>query len=250
MPERESEPSAPTTVPPYSRDGHPPLDPDAKTGAHQPQRSWQRWPVMIATVLFVAIQAGPWILGTVGRWLVVEDEIGQADAIFVHDGDFPFREMEAAELYSQGLAPEVWIARVRPTDRSRALERLGVRMPGSEYWRGQVLQRLGVPASAIRLLDEPVRNTRDEIETVRNEMGRLDRLGVILVTSKAHSRRVGTLWRQANDSTLEGAVRWSRSDPFDPDRWWTNTTDGEAVVNELVGLLDAWVGAGWRPERD
>ncbi len=250
MPDRGPDPSATTDAPPYSPDGHPPLDPDATTGAGSPRRSWRRWPVAIATVLFLLVQVGPWLLGAIGGWLVVEDEMGQADAIFVHAGGIPFRSIEAAELYSQGHAPEIWMAPLRPNDRSRALERLGVRMPASHYWRGQVLQRLGVPASAIRLLDEPVMNTRDEIDTVRTAMQRLDRTSIILVTSKAHSRRVRMLWNRADDSTIEARVRWSRADPFEPDRWWTNTTDGQSVVKELIGILDVWIGAGWRPERD
>ena len=36
----------------------------------------------------------------------------------------------------------------------------------------------------------------------------------------------------------------------DPDAWWTNTEDGQAVLHELVGLVDVWLGIGLRPERE
>jgi len=248
--DRPSE-STGTIVPPtYSTDGHPPLEPGTRTGDNRSVRSWRRWPLVIATVLFVLVQLGPWLLGSLGLWLVVEDEVGDADVIFVHSGGIPFRAMEAAELYRSGHAPEVWIASLRPSDRSRALERLGVRMPGPRYWQYQVLQRLGIPSDAIRVLEEQVMNTSDEIDAVRSEMRRLDRSSVILVTSKVHSRRVHTLWNQADDPSIVGTVRWSRADPFDPAQWWTNTTDGEDVIRELAGLVNAWTGAGWRPERE
>ena len=248
--DRRPESSATAIPTPYSTDGHPPLDPEAHTGENRPAQSWQRWLMLIATVLFVLFQAGPWLLGSLGGWLVVEDEIGQADVIFVHGGDVPYRAMEAAELYGQGRAPEVWIVSLFPTKRSRTLERIGVSIPGAHYWQRQVLQRLGVPAGAIRLLGAPVLNTRDEIHALRSEMQLQGRTSVILVTLKAHSRRVGLLWNEADDASIEVAVRWARADPFDPDRWWTNTDDGQKVVHELAGILDLWVGSGWRPERD
>jgi len=246
----QPEPSETTASPRYSRDGHPPVDPESGSGASRPAQSWRRWPVLIATVLFVLVQAGPWVLGSVGAWLVVEDEIGQADVIFVHSGGIPFRSVEAADLYGRGHAPEVWIVSVRPNDRSRALESIGLSVPASHYWQRQVLQRLGVPAGAIRLLEGQVSNTRDEIHAVRSEMQMRGRESVILVTSKAHSRRVRMLWNKADDTSIEGAVRWSSADPFEPGRWWTNTEDGQAVLHELAGIVDLWVGAGWRPERE
>ncbi len=247
--DRQPESSARAAPPPYSTDGHPSLDPRARTVESRPTQSWRRWPLLIATVLFVLFQAGPWLLGSLGAWLVVEDEIGQTDVIFVHSSDVPYRAMEAAELYGQGRAPEVWIAALVPSERSRALERIGMSFLGSHYWERQILQRLGVPAGAIRVMDTPVLNTLDEIDALRAEMLQLGRTSVILVTSRAHSRRVRLLWSKADDASIEGAVRWARADPFDPDRWWTNTDDGKEVVHELLGILDMWVGTGLRPKR-
>lgn len=240
----------PTEPPPVSRDGHPPLEPGPGNERSPPAQGWRRWPLLIATTLFVLVQAGPWLLGSIGAWLVVEDEIAPADVIFVHAGELPFRSMEAAELYRDGYAPEVWISSIRPNDRSRALESIGLVLPGSHYWERQVLERLGVPARAIRLVDEQVLNTRDEIQAVRSEMQQHGHESVILVTSKAHSRRVRLLWSETDDGSMEGAVRWSHADPFEPSRWWTNTEDGQKVLHELAGIVDVWVGGGWRPERE
>ena len=248
--ERQSESSETTAPLPYSAEHRPSLDPRASTSGDRQGQRWRRWPLLIATALFVLVQIGPWSLSSLGLWLVVEDEIEQADVIFVHAGGIPFRAIEAAELYQLGHAPKIWIASLCLNDQSRALEHLGLRRPGLHYWEREILQRLGVPGSAIRVLGEQVKNTRDEIRVVRDDMRRLGLSSVILVTSKVHSRRVRTLWNQADDTSIEGIVRWARADPFDPVRWWTNTTDGQSVVHELAGMLDAWTGAGWRPERE
>src|SRR2546425_12792523 len=45
----------------------------------------------------------------IGRWLVVEDPLVKARAIAVLSGRMPLRAIEAAKLYRQGYAPEVWL---------------------------------------------------------------------------------------------------------------------------------------------
>ena len=70
------------------------------------------------------------------------------------------------------------------------------------------------------------------------------------MTSKQHSRRVRILWSRHADEALEAVVRYADSDPFDPERWWRNTEDGQRVVHEVFGILNAWVGSPLRPERE
>jgi len=45
----------------------------------------------------------------VGRWLVVEDPLAKAKAIVLLSGGMPLRAIEAAKLYREGYAPEVWL---------------------------------------------------------------------------------------------------------------------------------------------
>src|SRR5262250_127408 len=48
---------------------------------------------------------------TVGRWLVVEDPLQRADAIVVLSGRMPQRALEAARLYREGYATQIWLTR-------------------------------------------------------------------------------------------------------------------------------------------
>jgi uncharacterized SAM-binding protein YcdF (DUF218 family) len=202
---------------------------------------------LVAAAVLVAV--APALLRGLGSWLVVGDELVEADAIFVHAGHLPVRVLEAADLFLEGMAREVWLADTVPTEERAALEEVGVAVPTEWHWNREVLLARGVPAEAIRLLPALVANTRDEVGLVAEEMERSAGRRVILVTSRQHSRRVSTLWRRTAPSGLEAIVRPSRHDPFDPERWWTNTDDGEAVLHELLGIVDAWVGLGLRPER-
>lgn len=203
---------------------------------------------LLAALLVLLV--GPPVLRAVGRWLVVEEPVGAADVLFVHGGHLPFRAMEAARLHGQGLAPEVWLAAIAPTPEEEALAGLGIEVPQGWHWNRQVLERLGVPAGAIRLLPEPVLSTADEVALVARELRRRGGRRVLLVTSKQHSRRVRVLWNRLAPAGLTAIVRPAADDPFDGDGWWRNTVDAQAVVHELAGILNAWIGSPLRPERE
>ncbi len=206
--------------------------------------------VWILLTLVILALGLPLALRGIGQWLVIQDPLADADAIFVHGGHVPFRAMEAAEIYRQGRSPEVWMAPTAPTPEEEALARLGIEAPQGWFYSRQVLERLAVPAEAIRLMDRRVLTTVDEIEAVADELRKQGGRRVILVTSKQHSRRVRILWNRGSGGNLEAVVRYSAADPFDPDRWWTNSEDGQNVLHELFGILNAWIGSPLRPERD
>jgi len=188
-------------------------------------------------------------IGGVGHWLVVSDPLGNAQAIVVLSGDVPFRAIEAASIYRNGRALEVWITRgIRPS-REAALAKLGIQFVRGETYNKQVLQKLGVPADAIRLLNKGVRNTEEEVQLIAHELKRAGGERVILVTSKPHTRRVKTIWHALVGDSAEAIVRHAKEDPFDPRRWWRNTKDALAVSREVFGMMNVWAGFPLRPER-
>ena len=60
----------------------------------------------------------------IGRSLMVADPLEPAKAIVVLSGRVPFRAMEAASIYRDGLAPEVWLTKEVRTAEELALDRL------------------------------------------------------------------------------------------------------------------------------
>src|SRR2546422_4801029 len=73
----------------------------------------RRWSVLVVVLLVgsLSLAFGPRAASAVAGWLVVEDPLVSARAIVVLNGGFPFRAMEAASLYQQGWAPQVWLTR-------------------------------------------------------------------------------------------------------------------------------------------
>ena len=229
---------------------------DATLGANpSPERSRmrllgsRRGVGLAAVAALLLLLTAPSCLGAIGHWLVVSDELAPAEAIFVHAGRVPFRAIEAARIYNDGFAPEVWLADIAPTMESAALARLGIERHESWFYNKKVLEAMGVPSEASRRLDQPVLNTYDEIQSVVGELQRLGARRVILVTSMQHTRRVRAVWRALADDQVSAIVRPTRRDSFDPDGWWRNTTDIKAVFVELVGLVNVGLGFPLRPEQ-
>src|SRR5260370_27425580 len=73
----------------------------------------------------------------VGRWLVVEDPLEKARAIAVLSGRMPLRAIEAAKLYRQGYAPEVWLT--HSSQPGESLKPMGISFAGEEYFNSSAL---------------------------------------------------------------------------------------------------------------
>ena len=189
------------------------------------------WPsrlfyVAIAVALAVT---GLWgararLLGAAGEFLVVEDRLQPAVAIFVLDGGQPFRKQDAANLYAQGWAPRIVLTR-GPAGANRV----------------QILEQLGVPAAAIDVVDQQPSGTLEELELLRGAIGKTDS-PVVLVTSPYHTRRTKLDWSRVTNGEVEGIVRPARQEVFDTQGWWRDPQTRLRVWHEYLGLAATLVG--------
>jgi uncharacterized SAM-binding protein YcdF (DUF218 family) len=181
----------------------------------------------------------------VGRWLVVEDPLTKSRAIAVLSGRMPLRAKEAAKLYREGYAPEIWLT--HSAEPGETLAAMGIVFAGEDYYNVRILIHEGVPPGAIHVLDPPIVNTADEIRVIAAALTKEKDRTVIVVTTKAHTRRVRLLWRRLASGRGRAIVRAASDDPFAPRHWWRNTGDALDVVREVLGLLNAWVGLPLHP---
>lgn len=194
---------------------------------------------LLIVTLVMIVSLGLLFLG-VGRWLIVEDPLDKAQAIVVLSGRIPMRAQEAARLYNAGFAPQIWLTRAN--EPAASLQEMHIAYIGEDFFNSRVLMQEGVPSNAIRVLEPSIDNTADEIRAIADTMGREKDGSVIIVTSKAHTRRVRTLWRELSGGRGRAIVRAAPSDPFSPDHWWRSTRSSLEVVREVLGLLNAWAG--------
>jgi uncharacterized SAM-binding protein YcdF (DUF218 family) len=200
---------------------------------------------LLATVALLVALAAAGVM-ELGRWLVVSDPLEPARAIVVLSGEVPYRAEEAAKIYKQGLAREVWMTFELPNSEAT---RLGIDYPDREFYNEQALKKLGVPGTAIRFLPKRAANTEEEELGIIRELKRVGGDRVILVTSKYHTRRVKVIWRHLSGDSPRAIVRPATDEPYNPSRWWGNSDDVKAVGHEFFGLLNAWAGFPLQPAR-
>jgi uncharacterized SAM-binding protein YcdF (DUF218 family) len=181
----------------------------------------------------------------VGRWLVVEDPLEKANAIVVLSGRMPMRAIEAARLYREGYAPQIWLT--RPEEPATSLRSMNIFDAGEDFFNSRVLIHEGVPPGAIAWLEPQINNTADEMRAISQELTHANESVVIIVTTKAHTRRVRALWRKLSGGRGRAIIRATPEDPFDPVHWWRTSSDALEVLREILGLVNAWAGFPLHP---
>jgi uncharacterized SAM-binding protein YcdF (DUF218 family) len=207
----------------------------------------RRWLILGGIFIVIAGAAAALFL-TVGRWLVVEDPLVHADVIVVLSGRIPERAVEAARIYKAGYAEQVWIS--PPVSPVKELKAMNISYLGEDFYNEKILIARGVPADAIRVLERPDVNTEAEVRQIAEDLHNWEFHSVIIVTSKAHTRRVRTIWRKLNGAEPSMIVRYASDDTYDGARWWRHTKDAMDVVRETLGLLNAWAGFPLRPSQN
>lgn len=214
--------------------------------AHRIHRGLTVVAIVSLTLIFLLLfAAGVLLVGIrlVGRWLITEDPLEAACCIVVLGGHPPVRAMEAAAIYHQGWAPEIWMTQFPELAEEATLRSFGIETTPEFVITSRVLEKLDVPKNAIILLDESSIDTREELQNVHRALSERHPSGpVILVTSRYHSRRVRVIWKNVAGSSRRAVIRTAANDSFPRDKWFLNTTDLSMVAHEFFGILNLWVG--------
>jgi uncharacterized SAM-binding protein YcdF (DUF218 family) len=205
----------------------------------------RRW-IAALCVCLVLLGACLGIFLYLGRWLVVQDPLSPAHAIVVLSGSLPDRATEAARLYAQSVAAQVWVS--QPVGPAVELEKMHIPYVGEAFYNQRVLMAMGVPPDAIRVFEDPIANTEEEVDEIARDCRRDGAHKVIIVTSKPHTRRVRIIWRRRIGDDPQLIVRYTNDDSFDPAHWWRRTPDVLDVIRESLGIVNAWIGFPVRPE--
>lgn len=198
----------------------------------------RRW--LLVLVALLALAGGLWmvrnrILAAAGALLVDSDPAQRVDLILLLNGDLDTRPAAAAQLWKQGLAPRIAIAR---SESSRAVQ-MGL-VPNVTDLALEMLQREGVPREAIDEVPFPggVTSTRDEAMAVRAWLREHPARSMLIVTNAIHTRRARWIF----DRELRGAgiriLFWAVPDRrYRVERWWDNEHGFLGVYNEYLKLV-------------
>jgi uncharacterized SAM-binding protein YcdF (DUF218 family) len=201
--------------------------------------------VALAGLIFFGILTGK-LFNCLGSFVIAENKPERSDVIVVlHTGvEYYPRLIEAADLFSKGLADTIIINGNRKTDVLRELERKGFEPCCS--WDEDfisILSLLGVPRNkVISVSAEDVYETVGEAEVVGAQVIQKGYKSMILVTSKYHTKRAGHIWSEMYEGKLSVCSVGARTDPFDASRWWK---DGRQI-RWLMAEYGAWIYYYWK----
>lgn len=189
------------------------------------------------------IALGAIVLFGTGHVLSSEDQLQNADAIYVLGGSWVERGLEATDLLREGRAPHIVISNAGFDNGLRELERRGVQVtrPGDAF-AALMTRQLGVPADAVEVLPDDLDNTAQEADAMRGPVATHGWKRLIVITDRASTRRAGFAMRRALGSGVEVIMRAPRLDPFSPGHWWRRRADVRAVIYETPKLLAYWLG--------
>lgn len=184
------------------------------------------------------VLAGAAACPSAGHYLILDEPPIKADAIVVLAGARVERWLEAVDLYREGFAPVVALSPGIVEPAEERLRSMGVHYPTDIELARDTMAQLGVPPTAITMLPGPVDNTADEAEAARDVALARGWTGLVVVTSKYHSRRTRFAFERALRGTgIAVRVVASRHDVVQADRWWTSRADLRYVISELQKLL-------------
>lgn len=162
----------------------------------------------------------PLLVG-MGRWLVVETPVREADLVVALGGDRA-RQEEAVRLLQQGLGR--WVLFV-----------------GSDV-RPRDYHCLGVPADRAVPSPGPAYTTYEEAVATRKVAEERGVKSILVMTSPYHLRRARLTFERVFRGTGVRVGVVSALDPaFAPERWWRSHIGRKVVLVEYLGLVYYWL---------
>lgn len=195
--------------------------------------------IVLASLLIIGAVA----LSKLGAFLVVSDPLQKADAIIVLGGTMYERPLEAIDLYKAGMAPRICLFREIADYGERELIARGVPFLRAVDVQIDAMEKLGVPRSVITILDE-ADSTADEASHVHDLVTKDHMSGVIIVTSKQHTRRARLVMRRRLAETgVTVMVHPTSYDRADVQHWWRERATLRFTLFESQRLIAYWIGA-------
>ncbi len=173
---------------------------------------------MFAVLAFITWLAPGITLGPLGKWMIDEDPLVKAEAIFVPGGEPSERAKEAAKIFHSGFAPRIFTTGgIVPSE----IKAVGLNLPAAVITK-QALLRHKVPLFKIKPIKEGT-STYEEFQTIYRICQEKNYHSVIVVSSKFHTKRIQLIkehFREKNPYPLQIIVRGAPAEGYKEKKWW------------------------------
>jgi uncharacterized SAM-binding protein YcdF (DUF218 family) len=196
--------------------------------------------IALLVLAMIAWSARRPILGGIGALIVNEDPLAPTDVIVVSSSLARATAFEAALVFKANTSARIvmteW-AHDPLVDRTREL---GIPYLDATAINRLILERSGVPASAITVLPDRVDGTSAEISAIAAFIGRAHPSSLLVITARSHTAR--TKWLlERKLPTMRVSVRGSRFDRFRADTWWHERDQTRETVTEYLRMANSLV---------
>ncbi|NIU87989.1 MAG: hypothetical protein GWN56_12155 [Nitrosopumilaceae archaeon] len=172
-----------------------------------------------------------------GSFLVVENKLEKADAVFVFGGSVPKRIIEAAGIYKQGYAPIIIISRHPKPEGYKFLKEKGISFPEGHDINKSVALGLGIAEKNIIITKRRAASTFEELVLLNKLCLEKKYKKIILVSSKYHTKRISKIFSDISKGKVKGIIRYARYDSYDPKNWWKDRSSLRQTIFEYQKLL-------------
>jgi uncharacterized SAM-binding protein YcdF (DUF218 family) len=176
----------------------------------------------------------------VGRAVVAEDPVARADLVVLSNADVRSAAFEAAALYRAGNAARIGLLPWERDPLDERIRSMGVTYPTYTELAAQIMQREGVPSTALVVLPAAVDGTGAEARAVAAYVHDAGIASVTYVTARSHTARARRLLRREIGPDVHVSVRAARDDPFRADGWWCRRATARELALEYVRWAVEW----------
>lgn len=193
-----------------------------------------------AVVLILAAIAGAAAFRHLGIWLNNPDAPAEADAIIVLSGAYE-RALHAADLFSSGFAPILYVSVPVREPVAADLEALGIDLPRQEEVMERILQAKGVPRDRVRRLGAGSLSTADEAIAARRQFT-TPGARLLIVTTAYHVRRARMIFADAFAGRNVRLLVVAPAARTPLENWWSNQESAREVLLEIAKTMFHLVG--------
>jgi uncharacterized SAM-binding protein YcdF (DUF218 family) len=197
-------------------------------------------------VALLLVGGGLWLarrplLTALGAALVAEDPVEPVAAIVVSTTNVRASALEGAQLYRDGVAPEVLLPRWHSDELDTELAQRGVRYLDATGLAQAILAASGVPSDAVHILPGEVDGTGAEVAAIAAWAQRAAPPSLLYITARNHTARARRRLRKVAPPGTRVLVRAPRYDRFAPDGWWRRRGAAREVMSEYLRWLNTFV---------
>ncbi len=173
------------------------------------------------------------ILKRAGNFLISEDTLQKADAIFIPGGDSYDRGNMAVKLFNEGFASKIICLGENIPNIFKTLE---ISYAESEVTKINLQKKL-ISDSAIVVLKKGT-STKEEMDAINDYCKTNNLKKIIILSSKFHTRRIRIFFKNKfEEANIEMLIAGAPSSVYSEEEWWKSEEGLIMLNNEYVKLI-------------